>query len=328
MNEIAELDRQNLMAICGGEVPDSTIEFYKVCKMGWMRRASGAMPVHMLTLIAAMTSGIKEPEVPRDNMDGVPVGVFVAVLNAFNRREEYQGVYVGIGTGVYRGMATIAYFGNKNHLVYAASKDVVVLKEVPNWAMDEVAVEPEQLEIPKGESSEQIENAKDQMVKSHPWNGHQFGTCIQLAEPGRAMVDAYFVGVDRDTLGNIVRVPSLPAGDRDVVVDPESCLPVHDNGSFRICPEACKFLGGENHSFSDIPEGTRARLCIPNRDDTFGWIRGVGPDGSILVRMSTGVKAQRDRSIPECFVVPEMDDNGVPVVDLRGMADAGPVGKS
>jgi len=79
-----------------------------------------------------------------------------------------------------------------------------------------------------------------------------------------------------------------------------------------------------NHPFSRVEPGTIVQVNTERNGVIKAYFRGIGEDGTVIVRTMTGPKKGRDKRYGTDLVIIDRDDDDLPIVDVAGMIEAGP----
>src|SRR5690606_27481391 len=95
MSDMNPQDREELLSICGGKIPDEAVELYELYRIGHHRRNPGPLPYPVLLLIAVTCGGVKKVPRQASEWDDVPLESRVTVIEPLSKRVMCQGILLG-----------------------------------------------------------------------------------------------------------------------------------------------------------------------------------------------------------------------------------------
>lgn len=229
-------DESLLTRICSGRLSAETVAEYELMRRGWQVISSGPMPVDILLVIARASGGIKQAEKPKGSrLSNVPMGTFVRVLRQTDRTVKFEGVLVGVGSGMSEGMATVAIWGQSDQHVPVVEDAVECYPPgfLPEW----FAIERSRLEQTPGlqepvefnrefvpatppapepdpEPAAQENEQEKPDLSTHPFFRVEVGTKLIVSSAKQGLINGWYKGLTDDGLV-IVRTERGPRKDRD-----------------------------------------------------------------------------------------------------------------
>lgn len=266
MPVMQENDRQTLERICGGKIPQATIDRYFIWQRAKALINNGPFSPEALIILADSTNALAKPAREPHPCDSWPIGSFVSVVDPDIRtREICQGTFEGVDEELLKGQVKVAFFGSKERIRTYSPRQVMLLKEEPAWAAllreeqenqaageegapppaaapakPQTVIEDAPPHVPldhePSEQEVQLRERKLAAMKKVSWSQFAKATQVKIVLPGKKPCIGWFIEVDEDTFVHQklykIRV-RLPRGrgrtETDKIVAPMFVKPVRDD---------------------------------------------------------------------------------------------------